>query len=145
MREITAEEVQKLRGCLQALAAYHNQVSTFFSGSYPGCPHDVTLSAFAKALEENTARIAVVEREGSVVGFCKIDLLGGKGKLDYLVVQEAYRGSGYGKALMDWAMETFARHAVEQIEVKVVAGNEAIHLYEAYGFHLNAHLLVKDL
>ena len=64
-----------------------------------------------------------MEDNGSVVGFCKIDICGYVGKLDYLVVLKEYRGKGYGK---------------------VVDGNEAIHLYEKYGFKMNAHILVNN-
>lgn len=89
---------------------------------------------FENALRENVSHIAAIEDRGQIVGFCKVDLCGEKGKLDYLVVLKEYRGNGYGKALMDWAMESFAEYGVHQMEVKVVAGNKAIHLYEKYGF-----------
>lgn len=85
-----------------------------------------------------------MEDNGSVVGFCKIDICGYVGKLDYLVVLKEYRGKGYGKALMDWAMSSFDRNGAHHIEVKVVDGNEAIHLYEKYGFKMNAHILVNN-
>lgn len=45
---------------------------------------------------------------------------------------------------MDWTMEEFEVNGIKQIEVKVVDGNEAIHLYEKYGFKMNAHILVRD-
>ena len=64
------------------------------------------------------------------------------GKLDYLVIMKEYRGRGFGKRLMDWAIRMFAEHEIQQIEVKVVDGNEAIHLYEKYGFKMNAHILM---
>ena len=80
-----------------------------------------------------------MEDNGSVVGFCKIDICGNVGKPDYLVVLKEY-----GKALMDWAMSYFDRNGVHHIEVKVVDGNEAIHLYEKYGFKMNAHILVNN-
>lgn len=85
-----------------------------------------------------------MEDNGSVVSFCKIDICGNVGKLDYLVVLKEYRGKGYGKALMDWDMSSFDRNDVHHIEVKVVDGNEAIHLYEKYGFKMNAHILVNN-
>lgn len=85
-----------------------------------------------------------MEDNGSVVGFCKIDICGNVGKPDYLVVLKEYRGKGYGKALMDWAMSYFDRNGVHHIEVKVVDGNEAIYLYEKYGFKMNAHILVNN-
>jgi hypothetical protein len=34
---------------------------------------------------------------------------------------------------------------VEQIEVKVADGNNAIRFYEKYGFRMNAHILRTDL
>ena len=71
--------------------------------SYPSRPYDKTLSLFAQALEENVSRIAVIEEDSGIVGFCKVDLHGdGTGKLDYLVVLPQCRGRKYGKALMDW-------------------------------------------
>ena len=98
----------------------------------------------AQALEENVSRIAVIEEDSGIVGFCKVDLHGdGTGKLDYLVVLPQCRGRKYGKALMDWAMAVFSGSGVRKIEVKVVDGNDAVHLYEKYGFRMNAHILVR--
>lgn len=144
MREITGEEVQKLKECLQALAQYHNEVSNHFKGSYPRAPYENTLALFEKSLAEKTSRIAVVEDEDNIIGFCKIDLHNEYGKLDYLFVKKEYRKKGYGKVLMDWAMQLYEKYHVRHIEVKVVDGNETIHLYEKYGFKVNAHILVKD-
>lgn len=44
---------------------------------------------------------------------------------------------------MDWAMAVFSGSGVWKIEVKVVDGNDAVHLYEKYGFRMNAHILVR--
>ena len=144
LRQITADEAPRLRACVQALSEHHNRVSVNFKGSYPSRPYDKTLSLFAQALEENVSRIAVIEEGGEIVGFCKVDLHGdGTGKLDYLVVLPQCRGRKYGKALMDWAMAVFSGSGVRKIEVKVVDGNDAVHLYEKYGFRMNAHILVR--
>lgn len=62
-----------------------------------------------------------------------------------MVVLPEYRGKGYGKALMDWAMQAFRLMNVHSIEVKVAAGNDAIHLYEKYGFRINAQILRLDI
>ena len=134
LRQITADEAPRLRACVQALSEHHNRVSVNFKGSYPSRPYDKTLSLFAQALEENVSRIAVIEEDSGIVGFCKVDLHGdGTGKLDYLVVLPQCRGRKYGKALMDWAMAVFSGSGVRKIEVKVVDGNDAVHLYEKYG------------
>ncbi len=144
MREITTGEVQKLDACLRTLAKYHNAVSTHFKEEYPSRPYEETLQLFADALARKSSLIAVAEDGERVVGFCKVDFCDTNGKLDYLVVQEGYRGMGFGRALMDWAMQTFDRRDVHRIEVKVVDGNATIHLYEKYGFRINAHILVKN-
>ena len=144
MREITAVETPKLVKCLQALAAYHNEVSTNFKGDYPSRSYEKTLKLFEESLLNQTSHIAVVEENDTIVGFCKIDVFERKGKLDYLVVQKEYRGKGYGKLLMNWAMQSFTGYNGHHIEVKVIDGNEAITLYEKYGFKMNAHILVNS-
>lgn len=144
MREIGANEVVRLHGCLEALAAHHNRVSVHFKGAYPSQPYEAKLSGFADALERGSSRIAVVEEQGAVTGFCKVDLDGARGKLDYLIVLPDFRGRGYGRTLMDWAMAAFAEAGVHHVEVKVVDGNDTIHLYESYGFAMNAHILVRE-
>ena len=84
LRQITADEAPRLRACVQALSEHHNRVSVNFKGSYPSRPYDKTLSLFAQALEENVSRIAVIEEDSGIVGFCKVDLHGdGTGKLDH--------------------------------------------------------------
>ena len=141
MREITPDEVRKLYECVRELSEYHNTVSVNFKGSFPSNPYEKTLEAFETALLRKESHIAVVEAENRIVGFCKVDITGDKGKLDYLVVKKEFRGIGLGKELMDWAMQMFDLHAVHHIEVKVIDGNPATQLYEKYGFKVKAHIL----
>lgn len=146
MREITADEVFKLRECLEALAVYHNEVSHNFKGFYPNRQHDVTLDMFAEALRSQSSRIAVAEGGQRVLGFCKVDVANRRGKIDYLVVLPEFRRKGYGRALMDWAMAVLRQQNAEQIEVKVVDGNDdAVLLYESYGFRVNAKILLRRM
>lgn len=143
MKEITADEVFRLQECLEALAAYHNEKSINFKGLYPNRPHAATLAMFKEALSLQSSRVAVIEEGRRVAGFCKVDFADGRGKIDYLVVLPEFRRQGYGKALMDWAMAALRQCGIKQIEVKVVDGNDAIHLYEKYGFQINAQILLK--
>lgn len=60
------------------------------------------------------------------------------------MILKEHRGKGCGKLLMDWAMRLFEEYDIHRIEVKAVDGNDdAIRLYEKYGFKINAHILVK--
>lgn len=141
IREIEAKEIPMLYDCVKALSEYHNEVSLYHKGSYPTNPYEWTLEKFAKDADSGLSKFAVIEDGGKIVGFSKVDLEKDCGKLDYLIVLEAYRGRGYGGALMDWAMAKFKVEGISKIEVKVVAGNETVHLYEKYGFRLNAQIL----
>ena len=141
MREITSDEVHKLYDCICELSEYHNTVSVNFKGFFPSNPYEKTMESFEAALLNNDACIAVIEINNQVIGFCKVDINGEKGKLDYLVVREEFRGRGFGKELMDWAMRMFDNNHVRHIEVKVIDGNPTIHLYEKYGFKMKSLIL----
>ncbi len=141
MREIQSNEIEKLYECLESLTEHHNKVSLNHKGTYPTRAHEVVLNEFANQVTSGYSKIAVAEEKGRIVGFCKIDLNKACGYLAYLVVIEEYRNKGIGQALMSWAMDSFRKANIHTIDVKVVAGNEAIHLYEKYGFQLNAQIL----
>lgn len=142
LRELTdINEIDKLAVCLEELAAYHNKVSVNFKGCYPAKPVSSTLADFASDVERSVSRIAIVEQNNVICGFAKVDIDGDHGKLAYLVVLEKYRGLGYGGVLMEWAMNILRGAKLGCIEVKMVAGSPAIHLYEKYGFKLNAYIL----
>ena len=142
LKELVANEMEQLLLCLEALDAYHNAVSVHFSGSYPAKENSVKLAGFMQSIKAGTSKLVGVFQDSSLLGFCKIDFLEQYGKLDYLVVLPEVRDKGLGDMLMQWALAEFARHGLEQIEVKVVYGNAAVAFYEKYGFQLNAQILV---
>ena len=141
MREIASNEVCKLENCLLALAAHHNRVSLNFKGCYPKIPIEQTIKHFSADLNNGKSYIAVIENDNTIIGFSKINIDENNGVLEYLIVLENYRGLGYGGALMEWALSKFSCFGVQNIDVKVADGNEAISLYEKYGFKMNAHIL----
>ena len=144
MREIEAKEEYKLKNCLQELADHHNKVSVNFKGCYPKQPFEETLIHFSSDLDSRKSSIAVIEEEDRVVGFCKINYVSTIGVIEYLVVSKKYRGKGYGAQLMEWALKRFEDLGIHDIDVKVADGNDAISLYEKYGFRMNAHILRLD-
>ena len=141
MRELNGGEVYRLEECLRELAEHHNEVSVNFRGHYPKKPFRETLESLEEEVNSGKSRIAVIEDGDKVQGFCKADISGAEGKIDYLIVLKEYRGKGYGNALMDWAMALFRESGVSRIEVKVADCNDAAGFYERYGFRMNAHIL----
>ena len=141
MREISPGETGKLYDCLEALAKHHNASSAYFKGCYPRTPSEQKTAQFETDLKEGRSRIAVVEKDCKVIGFCKINMDGDTGVLEYLAVLDGERGKGYGAVLMDWALDTFRELGMNDIDVKVVYGNEAIGFYEKYGFRERSVIL----
>ena len=91
MREITPNEVSKLYDCIRELSDYHNTTSVNFKGFYPLNPYEKTLESFEAALREKESYIAVTEIEDRIIGFCRVNIKGEIGILDYLVVKEEFR------------------------------------------------------
>ena len=141
MRELAYTEISGLKECLDELAAHHNEVSANFPGQYPKRPAEETLKGFEKDVLAGRSRIAVVESEGRILGFCKADLDGADGAVGYLIVRKSARGKGYGDLLLTWALETLKQRGAARIEVRVVDGNDAIGFYEKYGFRVCSHIL----
>ena len=74
---------------------------------------------------------------GMVHGGVRIDryLLGKKGFLGWIVVDEGQRGEGIGRLLMEWVDCWFRAEGTELHELFVTQENEqAIGLYEAFGY-----------
>ena len=105
MRELAYTEISGLKECLDELAAHHNEVSANFPGQYPKRPAEETLKGFEKDVLAGRSRIAVVESEGRILGFCKADLDGADGAVGYLIVRKNARGKGYGDLLLTWALD----------------------------------------
>lgn len=141
MREIDSGEVYQLEECLRSLAEHHNEVSTNFRGYFPKRSYQETMEIFEKDVSSGKSRIAVIEEGNRVLGFCKADICGNEGSIDYLIVLKECRGQGYGEMLLDWALQLLSTSGVSRIEVKVVAGNDAIRFYEKHGFQLVSHVL----
>ena len=145
MKELTAGEVYGLEECLKELAEHHNAVSVNFKGCYPKRPFREIMESFEKDVREGKSRIAVVTNGEKILGFCKADLSGTEGKVDYLIVLKEARGKGYGDLLMDWAMDLFRQAGVQRAEVRVVDGNNAAGFYEKHGFRICSYVMRTDL
>lgn len=107
---------------------------------------DENLSEPAIAAElANPDRVyRLAECDGRLVGYCKIGLTCGfpehaRGQrvmeLKQLYTAANATGGGIGKALMDWAMDQFAAHAADEVQISVYAYNDGAHrFYRRYGF-----------
>ena len=133
MRELEFSEVYKLEESLKELAEHNNKN-----------PYSKTLKRFEEDIKAGKSTIRVVEDNEKIQGFCKVDINGTYGHLDYLIVLKDSRGKGYGDELMTWAINFFEQRGVDQIEIKVVDGNNALSFYEKYGFNVCSQVLCRQ-
>lgn len=95
----------------------------------------------------------LAERDGRLVGYCKLGLICGfpeyaRGK-QVLELKQLYTapdaiGGGIGKALMDWAMDEFAARGADEVQLSVWSGNEgAQRFYQRNGFEKIADITFR--
>lgn len=136
-KQITLEEVEILRRPLDKLHEYHNSKSEYFSGSYPRITFKERIEEYRKNAKSGDYKIELlIEVEtNNIIGFCIAYSKKVNGKIEVLFVDEEHRRTGLGVKLMSSAMEWFKENNINEIELTVVYGNEAVSFYEKLGFY----------
>lgn len=101
-------------------------------------------AAVAAELANPDRLYRLAERDGALVGYCKLGLSCGfpehaRGQnvleLKQLYTDPNATGLGIGGALMDWAMAEFAARGADEVQISVYSENEGAHrFYQRYGF-----------
>lgn len=110
-------------------------------------------SAIAAELVNPDRLYRLAERDGAMVGYCKLGLTCGfpdhaRGnrvlELKQLYTAAAVTGGGIGGALMDWAMAEFAARGADEVQISVYSENPGAHrFYQRYGFEKIADITFK--
>ena len=85
----------------------------------------------------NPAGVFVAEDDGKVLGYIstRLDREAGKGRIPNLAVDQAARGRGFGRQLMEHALDYFRREGMAYVMIETMANNAAgQHLYPSCGF-----------
>ena len=101
-------------------------------------------AAVAAELANPLRLYRLADRDGKLLGFCKLGLACGfpdhaRGtcpmELKQLYTDPATTGQGIGAALMDWAMAELAARGADEVQLSVYADNPGAHrFYRRYGF-----------
>lgn len=100
--------------------------------------------AIARELADPDRTYRLAERDGKLVGYCKMAMTPGWPdyvrsdrtiELKQLYTDPSLTGGGIGKALMEWAMDFAAGVGAKEMHLSVWSGNEGAHrFYERWGF-----------
>ncbi|EML9734180.1 TPA: GNAT family N-acetyltransferase [Bacillus cereus] len=134
---ITLDEIEIIRESLNKLHEYYNNKSKYFSGDYPRMTFEERIENYKKNSKYGEYRIELlIESEtDNILGFCIAYSKSVSGKIEVLFVDEKYRRNGFGLKLMNSAVEWFKVKKIDEIELTVVYGNEAVSFYEKLGFY----------
>ncbi|MCB2354223.1 GNAT family N-acetyltransferase [Clostridium estertheticum] len=136
-KQIPIEKMEILREALDKLHKYHNSKSEYFSGDYPRITFEERLEVYRKNAKLGKYRIELLidAETNNIIGFCIAYIKRICGKVEVLFVDEQYRRNGLGVKLMSSAMEWFGENHINDIELTVVYGNEAVSFYQKLGFY----------
>lgn len=134
---VTYEEARCFEEGFDKLAKHHNKVSQYFKGEYPALSFDERMEEIKKEIAKGTEYRFEALKEtgtGNVVGFQILSFKNGIGKIEYLFIEENFRGQGLGEKLAKSAISWFRESKAERIALIVIYGNEAAQFYERLGF-----------
>ncbi|MCW9131768.1 GNAT family N-acetyltransferase [Bacillus paramycoides] len=134
---ITLDEIEIIRDSLDKLHEYHNSKSKYFSGDYPRITFEERIEEYKRNSKYGEYRIELLidSETDNILGFCIAYSKKISGKIEVLFVDEKYRRNGFGLKLMNSAVEWFKEKQVDDIELTVVYGNEAVSFYQKLGFY----------
>ncbi|MFJ8454981.1 GNAT family N-acetyltransferase [Bacillus paramycoides] len=134
---ITLDEIEIIRDSLDKLHEYHNSKSKYFSGDYPRITFEERIEEYKRNSKYGEYRIELLidSETDNILGFCIAYSKKISGKIEVLFVDEKYRRNGLGLKLMNSAVEWFKEQQIDDIELTVVYGNEAVSFYQKLGFY----------
>ncbi|NWK67763.1 GNAT family N-acetyltransferase [Bacillus paramycoides] len=134
---ITLDEIEIIRDSLDKLHEYHNSKSKYFSGDYPRMTFEERIEEYKRNSKYGEYRIELLidSETDNILGFCIAYSKKISGKIEVLFVDEKYRRNGLGLKLMNSAVEWFKEQQIDEIELTVVYGNEAVSFYQKLGFY----------
>lgn len=135
--DIFYDEIEVIRALWEKNRQYHENRSEYFSELYRSMNFDQRISAFS-VFDKETMKITVAKSDEKCVGYCISTAIDGKGELESMHVDEAYRGNGVGRGLAQKHLEWMKEKNCNVIGVTVSQENEpTIGFYKKLGFYPN--------
>lgn len=135
--DISMEEIEQIRELWEKNRIYHERNAEHFSEDYKNANFDRRMNGFKSYPTENL-KITVAEESGERIGYCLSAVKNGVGELETLHVDERFRGTGTGKALVKEHIAWMKEKDCETIGVTVMPENEStVGFYRSLGFFPN--------
>ena len=145
--ELNKEQIDIIKPLWDNLRDYHSELSTHFPERYNVTKFEDRKEEILKKSENGILKIDLVEDKNtaSYVGYCISSISEENvGEVDSIYLDEKYRSSGIGSALMERALNWMDEKGVETKKIVVAVGNEdLLSFYERYNF-FPRHLILEQ-
>ncbi|MDY6842760.1 MAG: GNAT family N-acetyltransferase [Thermodesulfobacteriota bacterium] len=143
IRKYHPSDIQSCRGLWAELTQRHRDIynDQTIGGDNPGNLFDL----YSK--NEKLHGPWVLIKDDQIVGFTGLLVEGEEADVEPVIVSKEYRNQGFGKALIEYAIQEAKNMKIRFLSVKPVARNiEAISFFIEAGFNITGHIdLFQDL
>lgn len=114
--------------------------------------YEKTNQIYCKAIDSNMQRLIIGKIQNEIIGFCSLIIknnlwqAGNLGHIDELIIEQQYRGKGFGKIMIE-VITTIANDLnCKRIELDFRFHRKDAHrFYESIGYENRAYLFSKKL
>lgn len=107
--------------------------------------YDLVLRAERSAMEHRGLAVVVAGKDNVIRGYGQVMAWPSCGEISDMVVAEAYRGQGYGTAIIQTLARTALRIGIKELEIGAALSNpRAVALYRRLGFE-DSHTMMLNL
>ncbi len=150
LKLIDADNLYLMKPLLTALSEHNRNLCTYSDLPYANVPVETLLVFLGKNLDNGTGKIMGLfdNKKGSeeiAAGFAAIRYENGNGWLDDIFIYEEYRGRGYGRRLMQWALDSFKKENVQNVQIISLTGSAARPFSEKFGFRAKNEILTLSI
>lgn len=145
LREIKGDNLSVIKPLLISLSENNGNICQYCDIPASNLPVEALLVFLGKNIDNGTGKTMGLFDGERAVGFSAIRYENANGWLDDIYIYEQYRGKGYGKQLMDWAIAEFKRQGVQFVQIISLIGSDARTFSQKYGFRARNEILALNL
>ena len=132
--DISLQDIIQIQPLWEKLNTLHYQDSIYFKDHYANFTFEKRVELIHRMPAEQV-KITLVMQNGAALGYCLSTVADGSGEVDSLYVDEALRGQGVGKRLVEEHVAWLKEKGCDKIRLVVSYGHESVlDFYHACGF-----------
>lgn len=129
------EQIDTIKPLWEALNKHHEAQSVHFKQRFQHFSFETRKGAL---LSKEKLYILTAKDKGKLIGYCIAGKTDHEGEIESLYVESDYRKSGIGKQFIRDSIKWLENQNVDEIILKVAAGNEqVVDFYRTFGFEIS--------